>query len=111
MKEWAVVQQRYQQDQPAIRLGGLASNLHRLAWCAQRANHEAAIALFRESKFFTEWAAPDCRFDQQVLLAELQLRLALWERGWGGRLTLAAIAEEAQHWATKLLKVAGLVTE
>ena len=110
MKDLAALQHRYQRDIPAVRLGGLASNLNRIAWCAEHDDQQQAHVVFRESKYFTEWAAPSCSFDQQVMLAELQLQLALWERGWARRFTPSAIATEAQRWSQQLLASSGLLT-
>ena len=109
MTDWALRRMRYQQDSAAIQLGGLASNLSRIAWCAQREDRQQALPMFRESKYFTEWAAASCPTDQQTVLAELQLQLASWERGWGGRWSPARIAEEAQKWSSRLLEATGFV--
>ena len=109
MKDWAVLQARYRRDEPAVQLGGLASNLSRIAWYAQRENRTDALPLFQESKYFTEWAALSCSAEQQSLLADVQFQLALWERGWGGRFSAARVAEEAQRWSTRLLESAGLL--
>lgn len=111
MKNFEALRRRYGQDAPAVQLGGLASNLSRVAWHAQHGVGPPAPALFRESKSFTEWAAPNCSLEQQVSLAEVQLSLALWERGWGTRIEPATIAQEAQRCAAKLLASAGLLTE
>jgi hypothetical protein len=111
MRTLAALKRRYEQDAPAVQLGGLASNLSRIAWHAQQGGERPAVRLFRESKYFTEWAAPRCPPDQQGLLAEVQLRLAMWERGWGSRLTPAAIAQEARQWSVELLETAGLLHE
>ena len=109
MKDWSILRARYQQDALAVQVGGLASNLNRIAWCAERSSREEAMRLFRESKYFTEWAAPSCTMDQQSLLAELQLQLALWERDWGCRVSPSAIADEAKRWSAKLLESSGLL--
>ena len=109
MKDWSALQQRYQQDALAIQLGGLASNLSRIAWCAKRANQQDAAPLFRESKYFAEWATPACPLEQQGLLAELQLQLAIWERAWGNRLSPESIAQDAQQWSAQLLEASGLL--
>jgi len=109
MRDWEALKARYERDEPTVRLGGLASNLSRIAWCAQRSDHAAVGSLFRETKHFTEWAAPQCSVEQQALLADLQLQLAMWERGWGHRLSPVTIAEEAQRWSAKLLNASGLV--
>lgn len=110
MKDWAALRTRYQRDEPAVQIGGLASNLSRITWCAQREDRQQALPVFRESKYFTEWAAPACSLEQQGVLAELQLQLALWERGWGRRLSPSNIAQEAQQWSTRLLESAGLLS-
>lgn len=111
MRDRAALQKRYQQDEPAVRLGGLASNLSRIAWYAQWDHLEATGPLFRDSKYFTEWAAPSCSLDQQLLLAELQRQLARWERGWGHRISASTIAGEAQAWSARLLTSSGLVAQ
>ena len=109
MKDWARLRLRYQQDHHAIQLGGLASNLSRIAWFAQRQDRQRALPVFRESKYFAEWAAQGCSVEQQRTLADLQFELALWERGWGGRWSSTRIAQEAQQWSARLLQSAGLV--
>lgn len=110
MKDWAALQQRYLRDNPAVQLGGLASNLSRIAWCAERGAWDDAAPIVLESKYFTEWAAPSCSLEQQRLLAELQIELALWERGWGSRLNSAKVAQQASAWSAKLLELSGLVS-
>ncbi len=109
MKDWAALQARYQRDNSAVQLGGLASNLSRIAWFAQRQGRDEALPVFRESKYFTEWVAVSCPLEQQQMLAELQLELALWERGWGTRVEPSKIAQDAQLWSGRLLKSAGLL--
>lgn len=110
MKNWAVLRARYQRDNHVVQLGGLASNLSRIAWFAQRQELDEALPVFRESKYFTEWAAPSCSLDQQGMLAELQLQLALWEHGWGARLDPSRIAQDAERWSTQLLASVGLLS-
>ena len=110
MRDWASRRRRYQQDNPPVQLGGLASNLSRISWFAQRGDQQSACPVFQESKYFTEWSAPSLPVEQQGLLAELQVDLALWERGWGGRLSPSRIAQEAQRWSARLLESAGLLT-
>ena len=106
MKDWAALQARYQQDPRGVQLGGLASNLSRIAWFAQRQKREEALPIVRESKYFTEWAAPSCSVEQQGLLAEVQLRLALWERAWVTQSDASGIADDATRWSNMLLEVA-----
>ncbi len=111
MTDFSHLKQRYEQDAPAVQLGGLASNLNRIAWCAQRNEQAQSVPLFRESKYFTEWAAVRCMPEQQELLADVQLQLAIWEHGWGKHIPPAAIAQEAQQWSIKLLEISGLLNQ
>ena len=111
MKDWAALRARYQRDDQTVRLGGLASNLSRIAWFAQRRGRDEALPVFRESKYFTEWAAPSCSLEQQEMLAELQRQLASWERGWGSRFDPLRIAEDAQRWSIRLLESSGFVAQ
>lgn len=108
MTTWQARQLRYQQDNPAVQMGGLASNLSRIAWFAQRDRRQEALPVFRESKYFAEWAAA-CAIEQQVMLADLQRELASWERGWGRRYDQLRIAQEAERWSHRLLESAGLI--
>ena len=110
MNELSSFRHRYEQDPPAVQLGGLASNLGRIAWHAMRQDRPAS-SLFRESKYFTEWAAASCSMEQQALLAQVQSLLASWERGWGTRLDPSAIGREAQDWSTRLLESSSLLDE
>ena len=100
---------RYQRDSARIQLGGLASNLSRIAYFAQRAERQQALPVFRESKYFTEWVASSASLEQQGLLADLQRDLAWWERCWDSKLTSNEIAEEAQRWSDELLNLSGLI--
>ncbi len=110
MKDWVALKARYQQDAPAIQLGALASNLSRIAWHARRVSRQELVPLFQESKYLAEWAAPSCSLDQQGLLAEVQLQLAIWEQGGETRVSPVAMAEEAERWSARLLESAGLVS-
>lgn len=109
MKDWPALQKRYQRDNPAVQIGGLASNLSRIAWFAQRSDLIQARPVLRESKYFTEWAAPSCSAEQQEVLAEIQLQLALWEREWGRSISPPSIVREAEQWSKRLLESAGLL--
>ena len=100
--------QRYECDSLMTQFGGLASNLNRIAWHAQQASSSGVAPVFRESKYFTEWAASRCTEEQLVLLADLQFELACWERGWGARLDCSTIARDATVWSNRLLEEAGL---
>ncbi len=109
MTDWQARQSRYQRDNVAIQLGGLASNLGRIAWCAERDARQQTAPIFRESKYFTDWAASSCSLEQQILLAALQRELSSWERGWGTRHDLSRVTLEAKAWSRRLLEAAGLL--
>ena len=109
MKDWPTLKARYQRDGVAIQIGGLASNLNRIAWYAQRGDRAAALPVLTESKYFAEWAATQGSSEQQVLLADVQVELARWERAWGIRLAPDAITEQATAWSVKLLASSGLL--
>ncbi len=106
MKDWVALQVRYQRDSRAIQLGGLASNLSRIAWFAQRQRRAEALPIVRESKYFTEWAALSCSAEQQGLLAEVQFQLAVWERAWATQSDASSIANDATRWSNALLEAA-----
>ena len=109
MKDWQALKARYQRDGVAVQIGGLASNLTRIAWCAGQNDRAAALPLLTESKYFTEWAATQGSPEQQALLADVQVELARWEHSWGARLSPATITEQATQWSAKLLESSGLL--
>ena len=109
MKDLAALKARYQRDPLPVQLGGLASNLARAAWCMRRPGSRSQLApIFRESKYFAEWAAGAAQPDVQVTLAEVQVELAVWERRVSHDGLSSAEAEQSEAWAAKLLSLAGL---
>ena len=109
MKDVAARRTRFEHDELSIQIGGLASNLSRLAWCLKRVpDGDRLASLFRESKYFAEWAAARGSGDLQELLAEVQLALAVWERRLLRQESREMLAEESEHWAQRLLAVVGL---
>lgn len=110
------LRERYMQDRLPIRLGGLATNLMRIASVAEHSgNRQVVDRLLEESKFFIEWTAPDTSLDKQMALVELQVRLAVWQHRWPRDLTdrtkRAHLAREARTWAERVLEMSGLLTE
>jgi hypothetical protein len=74
---------RYLRDSLPIRLGGLAANLARVSsFVNDERNRDAVNGLLEESKHFIEWTAPDADIQISARLAALQIRLAVWQRGW-----------------------------
>ena len=109
MKDLAALKKRYEQDRVEIQLGGLASNLSRIAWCMRRPEAATSLtAMLRESKYFAEWAALRAPLETQAVLAEVQVDMALWERmSLKGR----GSPEQAETWAQRLLRLSGLTAE
>jgi hypothetical protein len=114
MRELATIRERYMRDELPIRLGGLAANLTRIrAFSEHSSNCNIVENLLNESKFFIEWTAPDANLELQVELIELQLQLARWQRSWlqiwNDDARRTSIAEKAQNWSERILKISGLV--
>ena len=109
MKDLAALRVRYEQDPIEIQIGGLASNLSRIAWFMKRPEVAADLsATFRESKYFAEWAAVHAPLEMQAALAEVQIEMALWERKSAqGRCS----PEQPEAWAQRLLRMSGLVAD
>ena len=112
----SAVRERYMQDGLPTRLGGLATNLMRIASVADHPeNRQVVDSLLEEAKFFIEWAVPDATLDKQVSLVELQIRLARWHYGWHrdsiDQAKRAHLAREARTWAEQVLEMSGLLTE
>ena len=112
----SVVQERYMRDGLPIRLGGLATNLMRIASVADHpGSRDVVDSLLEESKFFVEWTAPDASVDKQAALVELQVRLAVWQLRWHSDFTdpakRAHLAREARVWADGVLEMSGLLSE
>ena len=108
--------ERYMQDRLPIRLGGLATNLMRIASVAEHpGNRQVVDRLLEESKFFIEWATPDTSLDKQAALVELQVRLAVWRHRWprdfADQTKGVHLAREARIWAEQVLEMSGLLTE
>lgn len=105
------LRQRYLRDPLPTRLGGLAADLARIASFADHpGNHQAVASLFREGKYFAEWAAPEAALDIQAQLAEVQIWLARWHRRWLAGAAAPAMREEAKAWSDRLLKLSGLLS-
>jgi len=83
MRNIEIIKNRYLKDDLSVRLGGIASNLARIASCSLNpANCEAVVSMLEESKFFIEWTAPDTSNDIKAFLVELQIQLAFWQLVW-----------------------------
>ena len=105
------VRQRFLRVPLPRRLGNLAADLARIASFAENPkNHQAVASLLEEGKCFTEWAAPDSPLETQAVLAEVQVALAVWERGWLKGDPVPTMQADAQRKSDELLALAGLTS-
>jgi len=116
MKDLSAIQTRYVRDPLPVRLGGLATDLARIASFSQNpANLAPVTDLMREAAHFIEWCAPESDLESQVTLLELQRHLAHWrmrlpprfpDQAWRARMIA-----DAQQWSQRVLKMSGLLAE
>ena len=105
----STLRDRYLRDPLAIRLGGLAADLARVASFAENPeNAEVVASLLEEGKYFAEWAAPEAPLEVQEQLARVQLQLALWQRRWTTGRADPGMKGEAKRWSDVLLRLSGL---
>jgi len=111
MKDMDSRYDRFMQDPPAIRLGGIAANLARVAsFAGNPLNRQAVLDLIEESKWFIEWAGPSEDADMAARLAEIQVALAVTEaRMRSGNADTAALSRDAAAWSDELLDMSGLL--
>ena len=103
------VRQRFLQDPLPTRLGGLAADVARIAsFSGNPENRQAVASLLEEGKYFAEWMAQDAPLETQAVLAEVQIALALWERGWLRHAPMPTMRTEAARRSEELLELAGL---
>jgi hypothetical protein len=113
MTNAAAIRDRFLRDAPPRRLGSVAANLARIETFAAEPDHSELVrCLAEESAFFIEWAAPDAEPEIQRELLALQRSLVHWNRSWtsvwGDPQQRMAMRETAQHWAQRLLELAGI---
>jgi len=104
------IRQRFLRDPLPKRLGSLAADLARISSFAENPkNRQAVTSLLEEGKHFAEWAAPDAPLETQVVLADIQLALAVWEREWLRGKPVPTMRADAERKSEALLILAGLV--
>ena len=102
--------ERYMQDPLPRQLGNLASNLGRLASCAQNPlTHHSVPGVLLESCRFAEWAAERAPYETQVILADTQQAVVRWASTWKHGARDPMMPTEAERRAEELLKIAGLI--
>lgn len=104
------IRQRFLRDPLPRRLGSLAADLARIASFSENPKNQRAVAsLLEEGKHFAEWAAPDAPLDTQAVLADIQVALAVWERGWLRGTPVATMRTDAERKSQELLALASLI--
>jgi len=103
------LRERFLRDPLPIRLGNLASDVARIASFSEDSrNHQVVAGVLEESKYFAEGIAPEAPLETQTVLAELQVALAVWERGWLRGSPVPTMQAEARRKSDQLLVLAGL---
>jgi hypothetical protein len=71
------LKERYLRDGVPVRLGNLASSIKRLGYFVGKKKYDATVhQLFQESRFFSEWIAPDASRETRASLAARSRQLA-----------------------------------
>ena len=114
MTDWTTIRERYLRDEQPVRLGGLATNLARIASFSDNARHKKPmIGLVVESQHFIEWTAPMAELGMQERLVGLQIELARWrvrlEREWEDEGVRREIAVQAKRWSQAVIEMSGLI--
>jgi len=114
MSKLEKLRSRYLQDSVAIRLGGLAANLARVAsFSKNEGNREAVLATFQESKWFIEWTAGELDFQAAAELIYLQVQMALWQlrsdKKWNDNSWRSELINQSQQWSQRILQMSGLI--
>ncbi len=115
MKNLEIIKDRYLKESFSRRLGHLASDLARVSSFLENSKNIKAIEdILEESKFFIEWTAPEAPLNIQVILSEMQSKLALWQRHLlqqkGNSAEMKTLKKATILWSGQLIKLSGLLT-
>lgn len=112
MNDLDSVRKRLMREEPQQRLGHLAADLLRIANFIESGSADEAKPIFRESKWFAEWIAPESDLKTQQMLADAQSFLAFQELDWSNWSTRAEAIQNTANtiriWSDELLKQSGL---
>ncbi len=113
MNDLESIRQRLMREEPKRRLGHLAADLLRIANFIESGSANEAKPIFRESKWFAEWIAPDVDLETQQFLAATQSFLALKEIQWPIWISdpeqVHSTASTIRLWSDDLLQKSGLL--
>ena len=108
MTAWLDLKNRFLSDPTSRRLGGIASDLTRLANLAQakKLNEPVFQDVLTELKLFTEWAAPEADLKTQMTLLAVQKNLAKW--AFDKKVNASQINRLATRWSKDVLEISGV---
>ena len=112
MSDLNSIRNRLMKESPQMRLGHLAADLLRISNFIESGSANEAKPIFRESKWFAEWIAPESDLKTQQLLADAQSFLAYQELDWSNwtakEESVTSTAATVRLWSNELLKQSGL---
>ena len=110
MTQIGLLRERFDRDPVSVKWGGIASDLLRLSTMAHanRLDSDAFRSVLTETKLFTEWLAPQVRFEEQETILSLQRTLS----GISSPYPDPKDIEIKTHaWSDKVLDISGLVQD
>lgn len=106
MRDLTRLKERFLRDDPAVRMGNLASDLHRLSiWVRTGRADEAILDLMREVAWMMEWMGDQATAE----LADLQREICRWCRVWPVESVRSILALRARQMSARALEISGLV--
>lgn len=106
MRDLTRLKERFLRDDPAVRMGNLASDLHRLSiWVRTGRADEAILDLMREVAWMMEWMGDQATAE----LADLQREICRWRRVWPVESVRSILALRARQMSARALEISGLV--
>lgn len=104
MRDLKRLRERFLQDEPAIRMGHIASNLLRLSqWIRMRRSDEAIVDLMREIAWLMEWTG-ECATAE---LADMQREICRWRHVWPMESARPILAWRLQRMSARSLEMSG----
>lgn len=112
----SLIYERFNNDSPNIRLGGIAANLARIYSFTTKLNHKDGVeGLLNESKYFIEWTAKETDLETQIYLLELQRQLIAWQfhfsEIWNDESKKQKMANKAKEYSDRILTMSGLLNK
>ena len=111
------IRNRYLQDDLPRRLGGLATDLARIASSARHITGSESVAqMLEESQYFIEWSAPnlvESDPDAAGELVDIQIQLAMWRKAWPeaqhSSIQRNLLSVQAKKWGDIVFQFSGLL--